>query len=85
MIHTAPAEAATELGACADLLASTLRVALRSTDALSWWVGYGLRRTQRVPDRVHTLDEQDALLLNLPPGWQVARREGHGARAHVVA
>ena len=76
MIPTAPAEAATELGVRADLLARALRVAPRFTDALSWWVGYGLRRVQRVPDRVHTVDQQEALLLNLPEGWEVARREG---------
>ncbi|GAA3464295.1 hypothetical protein ACFFSW_17170 [Saccharothrix longispora] len=76
MIHTASAVAADDLHARADLLARALRVAGRFTDALSWWVGYGLRRTQRAPDQAHTLDSDEALLLDLPAGRKVVRRDG---------
>ncbi|QFZ20580.1 hypothetical protein [Saccharothrix syringae] len=65
-----------ELLARTDLLARALRVAGRFTDTLSWWVGYGLRRTQRIPDQVHALNPDEALLLDLPVGQEVVRRDG---------
>ncbi|MGM1062053.1 hypothetical protein [Saccharothrix sp. Mg75] len=76
MIPTASAVVTDEVLDRADLLARALRVAGRFTDALSWWMGYGLRRAQRAPDQVHALDQDEALLLDLPAGQEVVRRDG---------
>jgi hypothetical protein len=60
-----------------DTLARLVRSAPRFTDALRWWGGFDLRREPREPDSAHVLDERDALLLDLPPGTDVTRREGY--------
>ena len=66
-----------ELAHRADMLARFVRCAPRFTDALRWWAGFDLTREPRVADEDYTLDNEAALLLDLPPGTPVTRRDGY--------
>lgn len=66
-----------ELAQRADMLARLVRCAPRFGDALRWWAGFDLARQPRVPDEDYILDNQAALLLDLPPGTSVTRRDGY--------
>ena len=78
MIHTEPRPVReAELIHRADTLARFIRSAPRFTDALRWWCGFDLRREPRVPDEETNLDSRTALLLDLPPGTPVVRRDGY--------
>jgi hypothetical protein len=61
----------------ADILARLLRTSSSTADALSWWAGFPLRREPRAVDVEHTVDEHEALLLDLPAGAIVTRRDGY--------
>lgn len=65
-----------ELAERADRLARGIRVAPKFSDILTWWVGYPLRRMPVEPDRLHVVDEHERMLLDLPPGAEVLRRNG---------
>jgi hypothetical protein len=78
VIHTADRSVRhAELAQRADMLARFVRCAPRFSDALRWWAGFELARQPRVPDEDYTLDNQAALLLDLPPGTPVTRRDGY--------
>jgi hypothetical protein len=66
-----------ELQQRAALLARIVRGSPRYVDALRWWLGFDLARLPSAPDAEHELSERDALLLDLPPGASVLRREGY--------
>jgi hypothetical protein len=66
-----------ELAYRATTLARFVRSAPRFTDALRWWAGFDLRREPRIPDQDCHLDDHAALLLDLPPGTRVTRRDGY--------
>ncbi|TWP46059.1 hypothetical protein FKR81_37465 [Lentzea tibetensis] len=75
MIHTKPVT--DEYTARADRLARAIRISPRFLDTLTWWCGFPLRRVPRQPDVVHAVTEDEGLLLNLPMGWEVLRRDGY--------
>lgn len=66
-----------ELQQRAALLCRIVRGAPKLIDGLRWWLGFDLTRVARVPDVEHELDEDEALLLDAPPGTTVLRRDGY--------
>jgi chorismate-pyruvate lyase len=46
------------------------------TAALSWWTGFAVRRTARVPDTRREVNPLEAKLLDVPPGTRVTVRDG---------
>ncbi|MEQ0560759.1 hypothetical protein ABJI51_16860 [Amycolatopsis sp. NEAU-NG30] len=75
--HTngASGQQTTEFGADLDRLARIVRTAPRFLDAVRWWAGFPLRGNQPAPAVPHRLSESSAILLDLPPGTTVLRRE----------
>ena len=78
MIHTEfGAGLDTELQHRVDTLARLVRGTPRFIDALRAWLGFDVVRVPRVPDVEHALAERDALLLDVPSGTTVIRRDGY--------
>ncbi|WP_447008699.1 hypothetical protein ACRAKJ_25975 [Saccharothrix sp. DSM 118769] len=46
------------------------------TAALSWWTGFAVRRTARVPDTRREVNPLEAKLLDVPRGTRVTVRDG---------
>ncbi|MDS0140596.1 MULTISPECIES: hypothetical protein [unclassified Amycolatopsis] len=64
-----------KLTADLDRLARMIRTAPRFLDAVRWWAGFPLRGELLEPAVTHELSEASAILLDLPPGTRVLRRE----------
>ncbi|MFD9701253.1 hypothetical protein [Lentzea sp. NPDC059081] len=76
MIPTKSGTAADELTERAARLARGIRLAPKFSDILSWWAGYPLKRVPVEADRLDTLDEHESVLLGLPAGTNILRRNG---------
>ena len=76
MIPLKSGAATDELADRAARLARGIRVAPTFSTILSWWTGYPLRRVPVEADRLDVVDEHEGMLLSLPAGTEVLRRNG---------
>ncbi|MDX8140539.1 MULTISPECIES: hypothetical protein [Lentzea] len=76
MIPLKPGAATDELTDRAARLARGIRVAPKFSTILSWWTGYPLKRVPVEADRLDVVDEHEGMLLGLPAGTEVLRRNG---------